>query len=94
MLENIQKFPSTATGKQSFNPTATDNCNWSDADALLSALSDVVNADPRWRPWYCKRFMSMTRDEVLKRASIARADGKDRKRYFSLLLKQSSIIQA
>lgn len=89
----MQFTPPTATGEQSSNPTATDNCNWQDADALVGMLSDVINPDPAWRPWYCKRFMALTREEVLKRASIARADGKDRRRYFSILLKQSSIIQ-
>lgn len=89
MLENIPRFPPTATEEQSSNSTATVNCNWQEADALVSSLSDVINPDPAWRPWYCKRFMALPRAEVLKRASIAKADGRNPRRYFSLLLKNA-----
>lgn len=66
-----------------------------DNDYLYEALSDVINQEvnPRtgmtMRKWYLKCFFIVGKDTVLRIASIARADGRDKKKYFSLLLKQA-----
>lgn len=58
-----------------------------DNDSLFEELSDLTN--PQFRGWYCKMFYKLGRAEVLKIASIAKADGKDPKRLFSMLLKKA-----
>lgn len=67
-----------------------------DNDYLYEALGDLINheVNPRtgktMRHWYLKCFFAIGKDTALKIASIARADGKDKKRYFSVLLKQAA----
>lgn len=56
-----------------------------DNDVLFVELSDLTN--PMFKAWYMKAFYLLGKDEVLKLASIAKADGKDKKKYFSKLLK-------
>lgn len=56
-----------------------------DNDLLFEELRDLTNG--AFRGWYMKMFYSLGKDEVLRLASIARADGKDKQRYFSKLLK-------
>jgi len=75
-----------STDKREFISTDTTGINCYDNDKLFEILSDLVN--PQFRAWYCKRFYALGKDEVLKRASIARADGKDKRKYFSVLLKK------
>jgi hypothetical protein len=65
-----------------------------DNDHLYDQLDEFINkeVDPvtgrNWKDWYLKVFYKLGKDEVLKIASIAKADGKDKKRYFSKLLKE------
>lgn len=55
-------------------------------EALFIDLNDLVNQ--QFKAWYCKMFFKLGRDEVMKRASLARSDARvDKKRYFSYLLK-------
>lgn len=63
----------------------TVNCNA--VDVLFSDLSDLVN--PEFKSWYCKMFYKLGRDQVLIMASKARADGYDKRKYFSRLLKNA-----
>lgn len=61
-----------------------------DNDNLYYQLPDLVNQ--KFRPWYCKVFYHIGRDEVLKLASIARADATNShisRKLFSKLLKES-----
>lgn len=64
-----------------------------DNDHLYDELTDLINAEvnPRtgktFKGWYMRSFYLLGKDEVLKLASISRADAKrDKKRYFSTLL--------
>ena len=79
------------TGKSNYIPTdiSTDTGkNVSrrkfDNDHLLEELSDLTNDN--FRAWYCSKFYKLGKDEVLRLASIARADGKNKQKYFSYLL--------
>ncbi len=55
-------------------------------EALFIDLDDLVNQ--QFKAWYCKMFFKLGREEVMKRASLARSDAKsDKRRYFSYLLK-------
>jgi hypothetical protein len=56
-----------------------------DNDYLYEQLSDLVNQ--QFRAWYCKEFYRLGKDKVLQLASIARADGRQPARLFSLLIK-------
>lgn len=57
-----------------------------DNDHLFEQLSDLVNV--QFRAWYCRQFYRLGRDQVLRLASVARADAKrDSRKYFSVLLK-------
>lgn len=58
-----------------------------DNDRLYDDLGDLVN--PQFRAWYCKSFYRLGKDRVLVLASQARADGNDKRRLFSKLLKQA-----
>lgn len=58
-----------------------------DNDWLFADLADLTNS--QFKGWYMKAFFTLGKDEVLKLASIARADGKDKKKYFSVLIKNA-----
>jgi membrane-bound lytic murein transglycosylase MltF len=60
-----------------------------DADELFDQLSELVN--PVYRAWYCKMFYKIGKDKVMQIASIAKADGKEPRKLFSLLLKQAGM---
>lgn len=62
-----------------------------DNDHLYTApeLEEVINRDLNYKGWYMRMFWRLGKDEVLKLAAIARADGRDKKRYFSKLLRES-----
>lgn len=60
-----------------------------DNDVLFANLGDLTNQT--FKAWYMKAFYALGKDEILKIASIARADGKDKRRYFSKLLKEALI---
>ena len=72
-----------STGKKRFNPI--DNCN--EADVMFGELSDLVNE--QFKPWYCKQFYRLGRKTVEKLASQSRADGFNKAKLFSSLLKKS-----
>ncbi len=81
------------TDTKGFKPSVDRSNSWDnkkfDNDQLYEQLSDVINADLKWRPWYCKQFYRLGRSRTLQLAAIAKADAKvDPKRYFSKLLKQ------
>lgn len=59
-----------------------------EADHLVEALPDLVNQ--QFRAWYCQRFYALGKDEVLRLASIARADGKNPAKLFSYMLKNNN----
>lgn len=65
---------------------STEQLN-SPIDQLYSELGDLVN--PLFKPWYCKMFYKIGRENVLLLASKARADGYDKRKYFSRLLKNA-----
>ena len=75
--------------KKTSNPTDTTNHRLYDNDLLYGELGDLVNPDPKWRPYYCKKFYELGKDVVLRLAGEARADCRiDRRRLFSHLLKK------
>lgn len=63
----------------------TVNCE-DTIDLLIVELSDLVNS--QFKAWYCKMFYRLGRERVMILASKARADGYDKRKYFSKLLKQ------
>ncbi len=77
------------TGKYSERiPTDTTDINCYDNDYLYMELSDLVN--PQFKSWYMKCFYKLGKDRVLTLAAQARADGKQPRKLFSLLLKQAT----
>lgn len=72
-----------STGLKRIKPIV--NCN--EADYLFEELNDLVNSD--FKPWYCKQFYRLGRKKVEILASQARADGFNKAKLFSKLLKQS-----
>lgn len=58
-----------------------------DADELFDQLSELVN--PTYRAWYCKMFYQLGKNRVMELASVAKADGKEPRKLFSLLLKRA-----
>ncbi len=57
-----------------------------DCDYLLEDLSDLINSE--FRLWYLKVFYKLGKETVLRCASIARTEGKNKSRYFSFLIKK------
>jgi len=72
--------------KLATNPTDSSN-NWYENDYLFDQLSELVN--PQYKAWYCKQFYRLGKTKVLQLASIAKADGKQPSKLFSLLLKKA-----
>lgn len=67
-----------------------------DNDHLYDELTDLINTEinPKtgqtFKGWYMRSFYTLGKDEVLRLASITRADAKtDKKRYFSTLLSRA-----
>ena len=76
----------TVTTEVSSRPTVTIVENrFAMADLIFESMPDLVN--DRMRAWYCGRFHVLGRDRVMKYAAQARADGFDKRRLFSYLLK-------
>lgn len=75
-----------STGTNKSIPTGTTDRKY-DCDYLYEELNDLVNDN--FRAWYCSKFYKIGKDEVLKLASIARADGKNKQRYFSFLISKA-----
>lgn len=55
-------------------------------DLALSDYADLMS--PEFYAWYCKIFYQIGRERFHILASTARVEGKDKRRYFSSLLKQ------
>lgn len=84
-ISEIIKHKNTTTVQ--LDKTNKNNCTTGEViDNLIVELSDLTN--PQFQAWYAKRFYALGKDEVLKRASIARADGLEPRKLFSKLLKQ------
>jgi hypothetical protein len=75
-----------STGKSNYIPTdiSTVTNKKYDNDFLFDELKDLVNDN--FKAWYMSKFYKLGKDKVLELASIARADGKNRQRYFSYLI--------
>lgn len=92
--ENMQSTRQLiSTGTSLVKPTGiTDTTDTTDTkydnDLLFEQLGDLVNN--QFRAWYCKMFFVLGKDNVLKLASVARNDGKDPRKMFSLLLKKGA----
>lgn len=76
------------TNKYQLIPIDSKNNKKYDNDHLFDALPDLVNE--QFKPWYCRMFYQLGKDRVLRLASIARSDGKNKRAYFSKLLKMEA----
>lgn len=56
-----------------------------EADYLFEQFPDLVSE--QFKPWYCHHFHRLGRERVFVLASQARADGFDKRKLFSHLLK-------
>lgn len=82
----VKDVAPTATGEKNLKPTATGaTSDWKSSDMLYSQLKDLVNE--QFKKWYLKQFNRIGYRKVLEIASEARADGKDPRKLFSMLLK-------
>lgn len=59
-----------------------------ETDFIYSDLSDLVN--DQYRAWYCSKIHAIGRDRIMILAAQARADGKDKKKLFSHLLRKEA----
>ena len=80
-----EKYQLISTGINKYIPTDISTDTKYDNDILFEDLQDLVSV--RFKAWYCKRFYELGKDNVLRMASVARADGKEPKKLFSYLLK-------
>lgn len=88
-----EAFPTivtTGSKEASSNTTVSTNPSdkgtvYRDADALYAELSDLVNE--QFKAWYCHHFHRIGRERVFVLAAQARADGFNKRRLFSHLLK-------
>lgn len=72
-------------GIKRFNTTDTTDINCYENDYLFQQLNELVNQ--QFKAWYCKCFYLLGKNKVLQLASIAKADGKQPSKLFSILLK-------
>ena len=63
-----------------------DNSKQYEEDILFGELKDLVTEE--FRAWYIKCFYKLGRKKTLELASQAIAEGKDKKKLFSYLLKK------
>lgn len=76
------------TGETKYKTTVTTvGSKYEESENLYNHLTDLLNPDVTWKPWYCKRFHAIGRERVLVLASQAKADGLTPKKLFSHLLK-------
>lgn len=78
------------TGRNNISTTDTtvkEGGKYFEADALFDQYQDLVNAE--FRKWYCKMFYKIGSERVVQLASLARADGKNPRKYFSYLLRKN-----
>lgn len=59
-----------------------------ETDLIYSDLSDLVNH--QYKAWYCSKIFELGRERVMILASQARADGTNKVKLFSHLLKKAS----
>lgn len=66
----------------------------------MQEVQEVINKQinpqtgkPQWKGWYMKTFYKLGREEILKLAAIARADGGNKQKHFSKLLKEALILR-
>lgn len=57
-------------------------------NVLVRECSDLIN--PKFKNWYCRIFYKLSNEVVLRLASIARADGQNKQKLFSYLLKKAT----
>lgn len=94
LRETINQRPIVTTGINKVNTTVTTVTTEKikltkqevlGCDIALSQYADLMS--PNFYAWYCKIFYQIGRERFHILASTARAEGKDKKRYFSSLLK-------
>lgn len=76
----VNKLTTTVT-------TVKEGSKYQNANEIYEVVADLVNDS--FRPWYCQSFHKLGYKRVLELASLARADGKNPRNYFSYLLKQN-----
>lgn len=81
VLRNTNKYRTTEINK--YNKPSS----YKTTDLLIAEVTDLINPD--YQKWHCRTAFKLGREKYLKLASIARADGRDPKRYFSLLCNQA-----
>lgn len=84
-MHRLSTIQTTATENNLVIPTATEQLSIKEQDILYSMLSDLTN--DLFKAWYCTTFKRLGREKTMNLASLARADGKDPRKYFSYLLK-------
>lgn len=84
-MENLLSNYQLSTGRSNLKQLSTEQLSVSEVDTIYKDISDLTNET--FKSWYCKRIYQLGRQEILKRASIARADGKEPKKLFSTLIK-------
>lgn len=94
LRDTINQRPIVTTGINKVNSTVTtvptDKVKLTKQEVLgcdiaLSQYADLMS--PQFYAWYCKIFYQIGKERFHILASTARVEGKDKKRYFSSLLK-------
>lgn len=76
-----------AEGKNLKTQLTTGNCRPEPAqvDDAIEQIQDLITM-PTLKPWYCSAAYKLGVTKLLQLASIARADGKDKPKFFSYLI--------
>lgn len=84
-MENSLSNYQLSTGINNLKQLSTVQLSVVEVDTIYKDISDLTNET--FKSWYCGRIYQLGRQEIMKRASIARADGKEPKKLFSTLIK-------
>ncbi len=87
VLNNQKDNCQLSTGENNLNQLTTVNCTVREADYLFTYLEPLVNH--QFKPWYCKQFYRLGKTRVMEIAALAKADGREPAKLFSLLLKNA-----
>jgi len=76
-----------AEGKNHKTQLSIDNCRPKpeQVDYAIEQIQDLITM-PTLKPWYCSAAYKLGVTKLLQLASIARADGKDKPKFFSYLI--------
>lgn len=90
-MEHLSNILSKTNISQPMVNKKTKTNGYKTTDLVLVEAGDVINPDPNYYKWYCRKAFRLGPERFLQLASVARADGKDPKRLFTYLLVKNTV---